>query len=84
MLTVHGRALRRPGQPACRDETYAGKHVVIAAGARHAPLGIAGEEPLTTSTGFLELGELPAGPPSSPEGTSPLSSPTSRSMPARR
>ena len=60
ILTVHGRALfvdstsLRVG-----DETYVGSHVVIAAGARHAPLGIAGEEHLTTSTGFLELEELP-------------------------
>ena len=60
MLTVHGRA-RFAGLASLRvgEETYAGKHVVIAAGARHAPLGIAGEEHLTTSTGFLELGELP-------------------------
>jgi glutathione reductase (NADPH) len=60
MLTVHGRA-RFTGPASLRvgDETYAGQHVVIAAGARHAPLGIAGEEHLTTSTGFLELGELP-------------------------
>jgi glutathione reductase (NADPH) len=60
MLTVHGRA-RFAGPAILRvaDETYAGKHVVIAAGARHAPLGIPGEEHLTTSTGFLELDELP-------------------------
>lgn len=60
MLTVHGRA-RFAGPVSLRvgDETYAGSHVVIAAGARHARLGIAGEEHLTTSTGFLELGELP-------------------------
>lgn len=36
-----------------------GKHVVIASGARPAPLGIIGEELLTTSTQFLELDELP-------------------------
>ena len=60
MLTVHGRA-RFVDSPSLRvgDETYVGNHVVIAAGARHAPLGIAGEEYLTTSTGFLELDELP-------------------------
>lgn len=60
ILTVHGRA--RFVDPTCLrvgDETYVGKHVVIAAGARHAPLGIAGEECLTTSTDFLELDELP-------------------------
>jgi glutathione reductase (NADPH) len=41
------------------DETLVGRHVVIAAGARHAPLGIAGEEYLTTSTEFLDLDQLP-------------------------
>jgi hypothetical protein len=60
MLTVHGRArFAGPASLRAGDETYAGNHVVIAAGARHAPLGIVGEEYLTTSTGFLELGELP-------------------------
>jgi len=39
--------------------TLSGRHVVIAAGARHAPLGIPGEEYLTTSTGFLDLADLP-------------------------
>lgn len=60
MLTVHGRA-RFVDSTSLRvgDETYAGRHVVIAAGARHAPLGIPGEEHLTTSSGFLELDELP-------------------------
>jgi glutathione reductase (NADPH) len=41
------------------DDTLVGRHVVIATGARHAPLGIAGEELLTTSTQFLELDNLP-------------------------
>jgi glutathione reductase (NADPH) len=41
------------------DETLVGRHVVIAAGARHAPLGITGEEHLTTSTQFLDLEQLP-------------------------
>src|SRR5918996_2856206 len=41
------------------DETLEGGHVVIAAGARHAPLAIPGEEYLTTSTEFLDLEELP-------------------------
>jgi len=41
------------------DDTLVGRHVVIATGARHAPLGIAGEEYLTTSTQFLELDALP-------------------------
>jgi glutathione reductase (NADPH) len=60
MLTAHGRA-RFVDATSVRvgEETYVGSHVVIAAGARHAPLGIPGEEHLTTSTGFLELDELP-------------------------
>ena len=60
MLTVHGRA-RFVGPTTLRvgDETYVGRHVVIAAGARHAPLGIPGEEHLTTSSGFLGLDALP-------------------------
>ncbi len=41
------------------DETLVGRHVVIATGARHAPLGIPGEEYLTTSTQFMELDHLP-------------------------
>jgi glutathione reductase (NADPH) len=41
------------------DETLVGRSVVIATGARHASLGIAGEEALTTSTQFLELDDLP-------------------------
>ena len=41
------------------DETLVARHVVIAAGARHAPLGIPGEEYLTTSTQFLDLEQLP-------------------------
>ena len=41
------------------EDTLVGRHMVIATGARHAPLGIPGEEHLTTSTQFLELDELP-------------------------
>ncbi len=41
------------------EETLVGRHVVIAAGAHHAPLGIPGEEYLTTSTQFLDLEALP-------------------------
>ena len=41
------------------EETLVGRRVVIATGARHAPLGIPGEEHLTTSTQFLDLDELP-------------------------
>jgi len=55
--TVHGRA-RFVDQTSVQvdDETLVGRHVVIATGARHAPLGISGEEYLTTSTGFLDGG----------------------------
>jgi glutathione reductase (NADPH) len=57
---LHGRA-RFVDRTAIRvgDDTVTGRHVVIATGARHAPLGIPGEEHLTTSTGFLDLDELP-------------------------
>jgi|SRR5579875_458764 len=60
ITTVHGRA-RFVGPDSVRvgDEVYSGRYVVIAAGARHAPLGIPGEEHLTTSTGFLGLERLP-------------------------
>ncbi len=60
IITRHGRAHfvdRTSVQVG--EETLVGRHVVIATGARHAPLGISGEEHLTTSTQFLELDELP-------------------------
>ncbi len=41
------------------EERLVGRHVVIATGARHASLGIPGEELLTTSTQFLEMDTLP-------------------------
>jgi len=41
------------------DDLLEGKYVLIASGAKPAPLGIRGEEFLTTSTQFLELDELP-------------------------
>jgi glutathione reductase (NADPH) len=41
------------------DETLKARHVLIATGARPAPLGIAGEEHLATSDRFLELETLP-------------------------
>ena len=41
------------------NDTLVGHHVVIATGARHASLGIPGEEYLTTSSQFLELDNLP-------------------------
>jgi glutathione reductase (NADPH) len=40
-------------------ETLVDRHMVIATGARHAPLGIPGEDHLTTTTGFLDLDHLP-------------------------
>ena len=60
ITALHGRAhFVGPTTLAVGEETITGGHVVIAAGARHAPLGIPGEEQLTTSTEFLELDQLP-------------------------
>lgn len=60
ILSVQGRArFVGPNSLRVEDETHDARHVVIAAGAEHAPLGIPGEENLLTSTGFLELDELP-------------------------
>ena len=57
---IQGRAqFVGPDSLRVEDETLVGRHVVIAAGARHAPLGIPGEEYLTTSTQFLDLEQLP-------------------------
>jgi glutathione reductase (NADPH) len=60
IVAVRGRA-RFAGPRSLRvdGEIHDARHVVIAAGARHAPLGIPGEEGLLTSTGFLELEALP-------------------------
>ena len=60
IITRHGRAhfVDRTSVQVGED-TLVGRHVVIATGACHAPLGIAGEEHLTTSTQFLDLEELP-------------------------
>ncbi len=60
MQTYHGRT-RFVDSNALQvgDETIVGRHVLIAAGARHASLGIPGEEYLTTSTQFMDLPELP-------------------------
>lgn len=41
------------------DRQLEGRHVVIATGARPRPLGIEGEDLVTTSTAFMELSELP-------------------------
>jgi glutathione reductase (NADPH) len=60
IITRHGRA-HFVDRTSVRvgEETLVGRHVVIATGACHAALGIAGEEHLTTSTQFLDLEELP-------------------------
>ncbi len=60
IITRHGRAhfVDRTSVQVDGD-TFVGGHVVIATGARHATVGIPGEEHLTTSTQFLELDELP-------------------------
>jgi glutathione reductase (NADPH) len=58
--TVHGRAhFTGPTSLRVGNDTYRAAHVVIATGARHAPLGIPGEEHLVTSTGFMDLPALP-------------------------
>jgi glutathione reductase (NADPH) len=60
ITALHGRAqFVGPTTLTVGGETITGDHVVIAGGARHTPLGIPGEERLTTSTAFLELDELP-------------------------
>jgi len=60
IITRHGRAYfvdRTSVQVG--EDTLVGRHVVIATGACHADLGIAGEDLLTTSTQFMELDALP-------------------------
>jgi glutathione reductase (NADPH) len=60
ILAVHGRAhFVGPTTVRVGDDTHDARRVVIATGARHAPLDIPGEEYLLTSTGFLELDHLP-------------------------
>src|SRR3989441_5594788 len=60
ILTRHGRAhFVDRTTVEVEGETLVGRHVVIAGGARHATLGIPGENLLTTSTQFLELDRLP-------------------------
>ncbi len=60
IIARHGRAhFVDRSSVQVEGDTLVGRHVVIATGARHAPLGIPGEEHLTTSTQFLELDELP-------------------------
>ncbi|GAC1338504.1 MAG: NAD(P)/FAD-dependent oxidoreductase [Candidatus Dormibacteria bacterium] len=60
ITTIHGRA-HFVGATSLRvgDDTLVGRQVVVATGAQHAPLGIPGEEHLTTSTEFLGLPDLP-------------------------
>ena len=60
ITSLHGRA-HFVGHTTIQvgDNSVTGRHVVIATGARHAILGISGEEHLTTSTPFLELDQLP-------------------------
>src|SRR5579859_2283645 len=55
IITRHGRAhfVDRTSLQV-GEEILVGRHIAIATGARHAPLGIAGEDLLTTSTQFLE------------------------------
>jgi glutathione reductase (NADPH) len=60
ILTRHGRAhFVDRTTVEVGGETLVGRHMVIAGGARHATLGIPGENLLTTSTQFLELDRLP-------------------------
>lgn len=57
---IHGRArFVGPTSLQVDGQRHDARHVVIGTGARHAPLGIDGEEHLTTSTGFLALDTLP-------------------------
>jgi glutathione reductase (NADPH) len=60
VVEVHGRA-RFVGRStlAVGDDRLSARHVVIAAGAVPAPLGVPGEERLITSDAFLELDRLP-------------------------
>ena len=60
ILTRNGRAHFVDGTKVeVGGATLLGRYVVIAGGARHAPLAIPGEDHLTTSTQFLELDRLP-------------------------
>jgi pyruvate/2-oxoglutarate dehydrogenase complex dihydrolipoamide dehydrogenase (E3) component len=58
--TYHGRAsFMSKNELRVNDEVLKGKHILIASGAKPAPLNIKGEEHLTYSEGFMELNELP-------------------------
>lgn len=41
------------------DDLLQGRRIMIASGAKPRPLGIPGEDLVTTSTGFMEIGQLP-------------------------
>lgn len=59
--TLHGTAMFvGPRELRVGDRTLSARHIHIATGARPATLGIRGEELVTSSTGFLELPELPS------------------------
>ncbi len=59
--TLHGHArFVAPDRLIVGNRQLEAKHVVIATGARPRPLGIPGEEHVSTSTDFLELDALPA------------------------
>ncbi|HEX5642325.1 MAG TPA: NAD(P)/FAD-dependent oxidoreductase [Thermoleophilia bacterium] len=58
--TLHGTArLRSAHEVQVDGRTLEAAEVVVASGARPMDLGIPGQELVTTSTGFLELGDLP-------------------------
>jgi glutathione reductase (NADPH) len=60
ITALHGRCkFVGPTTLALGNKTITGGRVVIAGGARHAPLGIPGEQHLATSTAFMELDRLP-------------------------
>ncbi|MBW3630703.1 MAG: NAD(P)/FAD-dependent oxidoreductase [Gemmatimonadetes bacterium] len=59
--TLHGEArFTAEDRLAVGDRELVARHVVIATGARPAPLGIPGEAHVLTSTDFLELDALPS------------------------
>jgi glutathione reductase (NADPH) len=60
IATYHGVArFIDPTTIAVSDERLAARYIVLAVGAHPAPLDLPGEELLITSTGFLDLEELP-------------------------
>ncbi|WP_287128228.1 NAD(P)/FAD-dependent oxidoreductase [Candidatus Cyanaurora vandensis] len=60
-ITVYHGAARFTGATMLQvgEETITGRHILIATGSKPAPLGIPGEELVTTSDEFMELAELP-------------------------